>query len=157
MAFGQNANVADVFESIFIAIREILEARSWVKAFERDGFSVYQTRVQKRKWRKLGIVAPVLVGSARPTIGQLQAVFPKRRKVPVASLWRSVDRCAAASGDVLGDCIPEGPLAIYGVTSSMISVSTAVLMTEASEPISTRTRSRIKFTGASSSTARPTP
>lgn len=142
------ATVADLFDSIFVAIREILETRSWANAFDRDGFSVGQTRVRKRKWRALGITAPVPLGSDRPTAEQLSVVFPKRRKVPFASLWRCVDRRETTCGDVLCDVMPDGPLAIDGVSHSRVSVSAAVLPADGEGAICTRTRSSGKSSKA---------
>ena len=87
--------VAELLESVYIAIREVLESSEWATAFDRDGFGTQQAGVSQRVLKEMQLDVPVVVSAARPVAAQLAACFPKRSWVPVTSLWRSVDAPAA--------------------------------------------------------------
>ena len=81
------------------AIRLVLQGRCWSGAFEDNGFEREQARVSGRVKRQLEQESadPFQVAKSRPTEGQLQCCFPKRTRIPTATLWKLFDRPAVGS------------------------------------------------------------
>lgn len=68
------------------AIREVLQHRAWAPAFDGDGFGNQQADVGRRVRTALELSGALAVPSTRPTVEQLQRVFPQRVVVPRALL-----------------------------------------------------------------------
>ena len=84
---------------LYDAIRLVLQGRCWSGAFEDNRFGHEQARVSGRAKRQLEQEStdPFQVANSRPTDGQLQCCFPKRARIPTATLWKPFDRPAVGS------------------------------------------------------------
>lgn len=85
---GGAIGVGMLLASIYTAIKDVLEARDWASAFDRDGFAPAQVGISPRVLEHLGAALPLGVPSTRPTLEQLRRCWPRRQLVPVADVWR---------------------------------------------------------------------
>ena len=83
--------VAELLESAYAAIHNVLQLREWASAFDHNGFCAAQAGVSSKIVTRLRLVAPLAIPSTRPTEEDLKACFPKRARVPSASLWRMLE------------------------------------------------------------------
>ena len=83
--------LSDLLGAVYMAIKTVLEGRSWADAFDRNGFSHSQTRLSTRvtSWLQLG--TPVCVSSVRPNEEQLRMCFPRRTRAAVLDILRPFD------------------------------------------------------------------
>ncbi len=68
-------------------IDQILESRSWAKAFADTGLTGTRAGVCARVHSKLTFERILAVGSSLPTLAQLVNVFPKRAVLPIDNLF----------------------------------------------------------------------
>ena len=68
-------------------IDQILEGRSWAKAFADTGLTGTQADVSARVQAKLTFEGIPAVGSSLPTLAQLVSVFPKRAVLPIDHMF----------------------------------------------------------------------
>lgn len=92
---------ADFLQCIYTAIRTVLQGRRWSSAFDADGFGQRQLQLSTRVVEELQLSGDVSIPSTRPTDEQLRLCFPRRARVPVASMWIPVDGPAAAAAGAL--------------------------------------------------------
>jgi hypothetical protein len=88
-------NLPELVPCVCRAVREVLEARAWARAFDHDGFSAAQTAVSERVSNELGHAAHLDIPSTRPSLDQVKLCFPKRAKIPWTAIWRPFDGAAA--------------------------------------------------------------
>ena len=88
-------NLPELVPCVCRAVREVLEARAWARAFDHDGFSAAQTAVSERVSSVLGQAAHLGIPSTRPSLDQVKLCFPKRATIPWAAIWRPFDGAAA--------------------------------------------------------------
>ena len=94
-------SVKDFLACIYEAIHSVLEGRDWSSAFNENGFGHGQAETRAYIKRQLGVESPLVVASARPSLEQLQCVFPGRTVVPTAALWRPFDPVVAPKAKAL--------------------------------------------------------
>jgi hypothetical protein len=68
------------------AIRDVVQGRAWASAFDVDGFGNQQADVSRRVRTALELSGALAAPSTRPTMEQLQRVFPHGVVVPRALL-----------------------------------------------------------------------
>ena len=103
-------------------IVEILEGRSWAKAFADTGLTGTQADVSARVQSKLSFEQIPDVGSDLPSLAQLQNVFPKRAVLPIETMFGMFLGTASAGGPprmphldttvapAVHDDMPPGPI-----------------------------------------------
>ena len=121
--------VLELLDCIYGAIRDVLDAHPWAGAFDHNGFSLYQTNVSDKILQRLQLRAPMLVGSDQPSLNALQAVFPRRTRVPVEQLWRP---------------LRARPLAPATATAMPVAPYEAPLPSEPCDAIAYRTRAGLR-------------
>ena len=80
-------NVAGLLECIVDSIARVLDERTWATAFDGDGWGIAQTDVRNTIMTELGLAVPLAVPAEQPTLAQLRFCFPKRSRIPTASIW----------------------------------------------------------------------
>ena len=80
--------VGELLSSIYVATIVVLEGRDWSEAFARNGYGASQDSVSSRVLCQLGLEAPAMVPSTKPTAEQLKLCFPRRVRIPVDAIWR---------------------------------------------------------------------
>ena len=80
-AIGE-VGLAGFLRCVCDAIRSILEGRSWAHAFDNNGFGLAQIALSERVKAQLpwGQIAPA--PSTKPSMAQLQCIFPRRAPIP---------------------------------------------------------------------------
>ena len=68
------------------ALREVLQGRHWADSFASNGFGASQACVSERVRSELQLQTVVSAPSARPSVEQLQRVFPQGLRIP-AAIW----------------------------------------------------------------------
>jgi hypothetical protein len=131
------AGIQALLASLYVAIHDVLETKTWKDAFDRNGFSDQQVLVSPKILALIGVAPPLAIPSLRPDVAQLKSCFPHRSKIPTKSLWRSVDLVTAAI---------DMPLAAGGSAASASSSSSSSSAAVAPAPIASRTRA--KFSAA---------
>ena len=123
-AATHDLNVQQFMPCLYEAIRVTMDESDWSSSFSENGFGQLQAQVKESIRRELAMDQPLCIPSARPTLEQLQCVFPKRTVVPTASLWRPFDppsapslaRSSASSARVVFPRV--GAVAVLGRTRS---------------------------------------
>jgi len=77
-----------VVETMCEGIREVLEGRSWVRAFQHTGLREQQRHVGRSFLRKLQWAEPPSVSSELPSLRQLQAVYRAGATIPLTALFQ---------------------------------------------------------------------
>lgn len=77
-----------VVETMCEGIREVLEGRSWVRAFQHTGLREQQRHVGSSFLRKLQWTEAPSVSSELPSLQQLQAVYRAGATIPVMALFQ---------------------------------------------------------------------
>ena len=77
-----------VLKLISEAVHGVLHRYDWKGAFGRTGLRDQQREVSKSTLRKLQWAEAPLIGSALPTLAQLQQVYPRNSLIPVADIFR---------------------------------------------------------------------
>jgi hypothetical protein len=88
----------DILWCVAATIRQVLEARPWLAAFEHVGFSGGQLGVSQRTLRKLQMSCLPIVGSQLPSLLQFQAIFPSGANIPIVDLLGAIVRARRGSG-----------------------------------------------------------
>jgi len=81
-------SVRCLVESICETILHVLQGQKWTLAFDLDGFGRQQEEISMYLQRQLGLNGAPMVASSRPSEEQVGICFPRRSKVPYASLLR---------------------------------------------------------------------
>ena len=68
------------------AIRQVVQGKKWSSAFDGNGWSSQQKWVRKKIWSTLECSTLPKVSDALPSLQQFQAIFPRRRFIPLALL-----------------------------------------------------------------------
>jgi hypothetical protein len=130
-----------LLQGVCRCIVEILEGRSWAKAFADTGLTGTQADVSARVQSKLTFERIPLVGSDLPTLAQLVNVFPKRAVLPIDNMFGMFLTPSSAGGPhrmphvdtTVAPAIPDdmqpGP-----ITRSRAASRTALLATLSPEP-----------------------
>jgi hypothetical protein len=84
----------DWLRIVLRTVRVVLGGRHWGHAFHENGF-VHHADVRQEVRAELGPAPLPPVSFGKPSIEQLQELFPRRYKVPFEQLWRLVDARAA--------------------------------------------------------------
>ena len=129
---GLGADVSSLdslLDCIYIAIRDVLDVKSWAQAFDRNGFSEGQGELALKRMQELKC-GPLAISCNRPSADDLRLCFPRRSTVPVDLLWKGVDKYVASA------C---GALNLVPVITFASGSSHA-----APAPISSRTRAQTK-------------
>ena len=85
-------------QCIYRAIEEVLQARSWCRAFEQNGFGALQANLSNPVQRTLKLdESPLAVPTGRPQLADVEMCFPKKLAVPASVLVRM-----AGGGPALG-------------------------------------------------------
>ena len=77
-----------VLKLISEAVHGVLHSYDWKEGFGRTGLRDQQREVSKSTLRKLQWAEAPLIGSALPTLAQLQQVYPRNSIIPVADIFR---------------------------------------------------------------------
>ena len=91
-------SISDFLRCVYASIRFVLCGREWGAAFDGDGYGRRQVALSDRVRRCFLGDAGVVVGSARPSAEQLREVFPRRARVPFASISRQLDNDGRGAG-----------------------------------------------------------
>jgi hypothetical protein len=130
-----------LLKAVCRCISEVLEGRSWTKAFADTGLTGSQTNVSARVQSKLTFEQLPAVGSDLPTLAQLVSVFPQRAILPIDDMFgmflapsstagRHVMTAAThADDEAVPDDMHPGP-----ITRSRAASRTALLATLSTEP-----------------------
>ena len=100
-----------LFSALFQTISTVLCGRPWGRAFAETGLNGDQTSVSDRVLHKLGFSEVPAVGCDLPSLQQLQAVFPDRAVIPIASVFGLVvadERAQSVAVDVPSAALPAG-------------------------------------------------
>ena len=82
-----------VVGSLCQVVHEVMEGRSWAKAFEDNGLTPHQELVSTRVRAKLGWEDNyALVGDRLPELHHLQTIFPRNAIVPIEELFSALIR-----------------------------------------------------------------
>jgi hypothetical protein len=109
-------SLAEFLLCLYRAIKAVLEDRHWGDAFTKNGFGCCQLEVREYIKRQIQIEGPVEVSASRPSLVQLQSVFPRRTVVPEASLWRPFNPAPKAKA-AAGPMLPAALVAAKGKAS----------------------------------------
>ena len=82
------AQMYDVLRLINEAVRCVLNKNDWTEAFARTGLRDVQRGVSKSTLRKLQWAEVPQIGSALPSLAQLQQVYPSNFIIPLGSLFQ---------------------------------------------------------------------
>ena len=82
------AQTYDVLKLINEAVRCVLNKNDWKEAFARTGLRDVQRGVSKSTLRKLQWAEVPQIGSALPSLAQLQQVYPSNFKIPLANIFQ---------------------------------------------------------------------
>ena len=93
-------SIGQFLQCLYQAIRCGLQSKSWASAFNKNGFGCHQAEVAEHVMRELGMEGPVQVSAARPSVHELECVFPRRTVIPAASLWRPFHPVAQVASPV---------------------------------------------------------
>ena len=96
-----DVSISGFLQRLYDTIRHTLQDKSWPLASDRAGFSPRQTELSEFVKRQLLVEQPVEIGSGRPTEEQLRCCFPTPATIPVAALFKPLER-------------PVAPLALLG-------------------------------------------
>ena len=132
---GGVGTVKEVLQSIAMATEEVLDAKHWGYAFDRNGYSFGQAHVPTKAWQTLGLAGRVAITSDKPTYDQLRCCCPSNMTVSQSSVWKAVSRSVA--GDVA-----DTPAKVHP-TCAGASVSAS--SNGVCAPINSRTRSADEF------------
>ena len=107
-----DVSISGFLQCLYDTIRHTLQGKSWPLAFDRADFSPRQTELSEFVKRQLLVEQPVEIGSGRPTEEQLRCCFPARATIPVAALFKPLERPVAPLA-LLGPApgLPSGPRA----------------------------------------------
>ena len=75
----------DIILHMNMAIRRIFQGRCWSEAFDGNGWAAQQEHTREKIWRSLQCSTPPQISSALPSLEQFQAIFPKRRMLPLGA------------------------------------------------------------------------
>ena len=78
----------DVLKLISEAVRCVLNKSDWKQAFAQTGLRDVQRGVSKSTLRKLQWAEVPQIGSALPSLAQLQQVYPSNFKIPLATVFQ---------------------------------------------------------------------
>jgi len=123
--------------AVYRILRDILESKSWMKAFQDLGLAGSQELVSTRVKRKLGIDAVGMLPAGIPTLQELQLVFPARTTVPIDGVFRAVlraQRPAASASSAVGVCAAAATFHGATAAASSASSSTDAALPHASRP-----------------------
>jgi len=111
-----DVSIRGFLQCLYDTIRHTLQGKSWPLAFDRAGFSPRQTELSEFVKRQLLVEQPVEIGSGRPTEKQLRCCFPARATIPVAALFKPLERPVAPLA-LLGPApgLPSGPRAAAAI------------------------------------------
>jgi hypothetical protein len=130
-----------LLQGVCQCIVEILEGRSWAKAFADTGLTGTQADVSARVLSKLTFEEIPEVGSDLPTLAQLMDVFPKRAVLPIDNMFgmflspssadapNRMPRAVITVATAIPDDMQPGP-----ITRSRAVSRTALLATLSPEP-----------------------
>ena len=82
------AQTYDVLKLINEAVRCVLNKNDWKEAFAQTGLRDVQRGVSKSTLRKLEWAEVPQIGSALPSLDQLQQVYPGQFIIPIASIFQ---------------------------------------------------------------------
>lgn len=82
---------AEVLRLTMLCVRQLVQRHSWTLAFAKTGYGASQTLVTTTVLRQLHLTPPVHIPSTRPTLAELQNVFPMRSIIPINILFRQFD------------------------------------------------------------------
>ena len=83
-------SLSDSIFAVVHAIREVLERRSWSRAFSELGLCGSQDELSHAVLRHLELTSAPVVPAAKPTQDELVCVFPRRTVMPYMFLWHPV-------------------------------------------------------------------
>lgn len=133
--------VAEVLDSIFVVIRQVMEQNLWASAFDRNGFSAGQHAVPPAMWDQLGLDSRIAVASSQPTVDQVRLCFPARCRVP-SNVWRPLSTIGLAIGPAASASAPSSSTALHPFRVRLPPMPRAVATSSGSSgPITSRTRS----------------
>jgi hypothetical protein len=89
-----------IVKGVCQCIAEILEGRSWARAFTDTGLTGTQAQVSQRVQAKLSFASIPDVGSELPTLAQLQHVFPRNAVLPIDNIFGMFLTRSSAVGSV---------------------------------------------------------
>ena len=90
-----DVSISGFLQCVYDTIRHTPQGKSWPLAFDRAGFGPRQTGLSEFVKRQLLVEQPVEIGSGRSTEEQLKCCFPTRATIPVAALFKPLERPAA--------------------------------------------------------------
>jgi hypothetical protein len=79
--------IGEFMLALYKTIRRVLQGHVWFYAFQDNGFDVDQSAVSSSICKKLGWDSIAAVTSAKPSILDLQTVFPKKCVVPYDAIF----------------------------------------------------------------------
>ena len=152
-----DVSISGFLQCLHDTIRHTLQGKGWPLAFDRAGFSPRQTELSEFVKRQLLVEQPVEIGSGRPTEEQLRCCFPARATIPVAALFKSLERPGAllalpgpAPGLPLG---PKAAVELGGGQDSAVAPRTRALRRRAKAETASRASLESVAPAASSSSA----
>ena len=84
---GRRVGLTDSIQAVCCAVREVMEARPWSRAFDASGLRGDQNAVASSILHALELPAIPPIPSSQPTAADLAPAFPRRCAVPYAELW----------------------------------------------------------------------
>ena len=90
-------------------IAEVMDTRSWARAFNSCGCGGSMERVGSRVLKALRWEAVPPVSADRPSLGQLACVYPRRYRIPYAALRVAVGGSAAVPDEVSAESDADPP------------------------------------------------
>ena len=93
------ADIRSVILHLNRAIRRVIQGKKWAPAFDGNGWSSRQQLVRHTILTTLECKTVPEIPNTLPSLGQFEAIFPKRRCIPLGALlnhYRGGGRCCGA-------------------------------------------------------------
>ena len=98
---GDELSIDQFLACLYASIDTTVQRRPWTHVFDRLGFGSCQKALGHTVKSELQLHDVIHVPHDRPSLALLQLCFPRNSKIPVASIWRTIDhagnQCAAGS------------------------------------------------------------
>ena len=111
-------SITNLLQALNRTVDEIVNKRSWSKAFDDLGFRGHQRALTKRTLVKLDFAQAPIVSADIPELRDLLACFPQRTNVPIGHLFSAVSRAhrLAQLRQEQGAVLPSGREEIASAT-----------------------------------------
>ncbi len=91
----------DVLRLVFTTVAEVVQGKSWTRAFRGCGWGAAQQCIGEHLQRKLAWKPEqIAVGSEMPGLSDLQAVWPGRKEIPIALLFHLPKKIGIEGSDL---------------------------------------------------------